>query len=1684
MAAPISATEAVNLATLGVNAQFIQFANVTMESEKFICVRETGATGPQVVIVDMASPSQPQRSKISAESALMNPVSKVIALKASVPNVATQDSLQIFNLEMKSKMKSHTMSEKVEFWKWISPSMIGIVTASSVFHWSMEGASEPSKVFDRAANLAGNQIINYRASADGKWLVLIGLAAPPADNPKLIRGNMQLYSVAQTRSQALEAHAASFASVDVPGRTEKAQVIAFCSKSANPGEQPKLNILELGAPAGQPGFAKRQSDLFFPAEYADDFPVALQTSEKYGLVYIITKLGLLFVYDLYTGAAVYRNRVSQAPIFLTSNSPSTGGFYALNRTGQVLLVNVNPQTLVPFVSTQLNNLDLALAIAQRGNLPGAEQLMAPKFNAMFQAGDYKGAAELAADSPMGALRTRETIAKFQHVPSQPGQTSPVLQYFGICLQKGKLNEFEAVELAKIVLSQNKKNLLENWLKEDKLECSEELGDLIAPTDQDLALQVYYKGKVSAKVVQAMVLRGKIEQMGKYCAQVGYTPDWLYLLQRTLQTDGQGAVQLALQIVQQDPPPLDLNQITELFLQRQMIREATSFLLDVLKPNLPEHANLQTKVLEINLTMFPNVADAILSNNMFTHYDRPRIAQLCEKAGLYMSAMQHYTELTDLKRVVVNAPAIEPQSLVEFFGTLSREWALDCLRELLKVNLRQNLQIVVQITKEYTQQLTPESIIELYEEFKSSEGLYFYLGSYIAFSEDPKVHFKYIEAAAKTGQVKEVERVTRESNFYDPEATKTFLMEAKLPDARPLMNVCDRFNFVHDLTTYLYNNNMMRYIEGYVQKVNPGNAPVVVGALLDVECDEEFIKNLILSVRSLLPVGPLTDEVEKRNRLKLLSSFLEHLVTEGSQDPQVHNALGKILVDSNSNPEHFLNTNMYYEPKVLGKYCEKRDPNLACVVYKRGQCDHELVDVTNRNSLFKMQSRYVVERMDEELWEHVLRKDNEHRRSLIDQVVSTALPESKNPEQVSVTVRAFMAANLPHELIELLEKIVLQNSAFSNNPNLQNLLVLTAIKADKTRVMDYVNRLDSFDGPAVGDIAVGSELYEEAFAIYKKFNHHLPAVKVLIDNIGSIDRAMEYATKVETTEVWCALAKAQLGTGMVAEAIAAYLKASDSSEYVAVIDAAVGDGCFEDLVKYLRMVRKKVKEARIDTELVYALARINQLSELEEFLSNPNSADLKAVGDRCFDESLYEAAKLLFTATSAWGRLASTLVRLHQFQAAVDAARKMNNTTTWKEVCFACVDEGEFRLAQLCGHNIIVHADELEEISAYYEMKGHFEELLTLMEGGLGLERAHMGIFTELGILYCKYRSEKLMEHLQLFATKVNIPKLLRVCEEHQQWKELAFLYIQYDEADNATLVMINHPAAWDHVRFKDTVAKVANVDIYYKSLTFYLEEHPSQLVDLLTVLTPRVDHTRVVDLMRKAGHLPLVKSYLTSVQSANLTAVNEAVNDLAIEEEDYEALRTSVDMWDNFDQIALALRCEKHQLLEFRRIASHIYKRNKRWNKSIALSKKDSLYKDAMETCAMSGDQELTEELLTFFVDQSNKECFAACLYTCYDLVRPDNVLELAWSHGMLDFAMPYIVQFMRDYVGKVDSLLADKKEAKEAKETEAKEAEQNAQMYQQLLPPALPAPVGYVDPSAYGQVPQGYQQQYSPQGY
>uniref|UniRef100_H2ZKR3 Clathrin heavy chain n=1 Tax=Ciona savignyi TaxID=51511 RepID=H2ZKR3_CIOSA len=1712
------------LQNVGINAANIGFSTLTMESDKFICVREKVGDQAQVVIIDLADSANPIRRPISAESAIMNPASKVIALKAG-------RTLQIFNMEMKSKLKAHTMNEDVVFWKWISTNMIGLVTETSVYHWSMEGDSQqPVKMFDKHPSLANCQIINYRTDAKQKWLLLIGISA----QSNRVVGAMQLYSVERRVSQPIEGHAASFAQLKLEGNKEST-LFCFAVRGAQGG---KLHIIEVGTPAaGNQPFSKKAVDVFFPPEAANDFPVAMQVrqvealhftlkspvqvSPNQNVVFVVTKYGYIHMYDLETAVCIFMNRISADTIFVTAPHEATGGLIGVNRKGQVLSVSVDEENVVPYITSTLQNPDLALRFAIRNNLAGGEELFSRKFNTLFAQGNYTEAAKVAANAPKGILRTSQTIQKFLSVPAQPGQSSPpLLQYFGILLDQGKLNKFESLELCRPVLQQGRKQLMEKWLKEEKLECSEELGDLVKPMDSTLALSIYLRANIPNKVIMCFAETGQFQKIVLYAKKVGYTPDYVFLLRNVMRVNPETGKQFAMMLVQDDEPLADVAQvrsdffnlflkheihIVDVFMEQNLIQQCTAFLLDALKNNRPAEGALQTRLLEMNLMHAPQVADAILGNQMFTHYDRAHVAQLCEKAGLLQRALEHFVDLYDIKRAIIHTHLLNPEWLVNYFGSLSVEDSLECLKvwilnladlsllqweninnnfknSLLNANIRQNLQISVQVATKYHEQLTTEKLIEVFESFKSFEGevfphkknesvlkgqflpmqasfislilttilqltkfltrLFYFLGSIVNFSQDADVHFKYIQAACKTGQIKEVERICRESNCYDADkVVKNFLKEAKLTDQLPLIIVCDRFDFVHDLVLYLYRNNIPKYIEIYVQKV--GSRFCTIWVIL----------------KRLSPMFLYLCDYFKVNsgRRKKLITFLCHF----------SNSLKKIVLIA-VNKNIFSAFKIPHLPSTTGKSLLS---NIAFTL--RQWSELRYINPKLLNSLFKSEARYLVRRKDVELWGKVLEDTNQYRRQLIDQVVQTALGEAQDPDEISVAVKAFMAADLPNELIELLEKIVLDNSMFSDHRNLQNLLILTAIKADSSRVMDYITQLDNYDAPDIANISIENELFEEAFAIFNKFDVNTSAIsvstiknpihyynprlgfdrpnrrfiiqtafRVLIGHVKNLDRAYEFAERCNEPTVWSQLARAQLNAGMIKEAIDSYIKADDPSSYMEVVEASNKSENWEDLVRYLLMARKKARESYVETELVFAFAKTNRLADLEEFISGPNNANIQQVGDRCYDQKMYEAAKVLFNNISNFARLASTVVHLGEYQTAVDSARKANSTRTWKEVNMINIKLKSFFMF-------------LKMVTFFKKDRGYFEELITMLEAALGLERAHMGMFTELAILYSKYKPGKMREHLELFWSRVNIPKVLRAAEQAHLWAELVFLYDKYEEYDNAVVTMMAHPTdAWKEGQYKDIITKVANIELYYKSLQHYLDYKPMLINDLLNVLSPRMDHTRAVAFFRKAQRLALVKPYLRTVQTHNnkvriiisnfilrhkgvnfsadilyfsgsnlcifLQAINEALNDLLIEEEDYSGLRNSIDAYDNFDTIALAQRLEKHELIEFRRIAAYLYKGNNRWKQSVELCKKDLLYKDAMTYAGESRDTELAEELLEWFLDRQRYECFSAGLYSCYDLLRPDVVLEQAWRHGITDYAMPYLIQVMREYSTRV----------------------------------------------------------------
>lgn len=309
-------------------------------------------------------------------------------------------------------------------------------------------------------------------------------------------------------------------------------------------------------------------------------------------------------------------------------------------------------------------------------------------------------------------------------------------------------------------------------------------------------------------------------------------------------------------------------------------------------------------------------------------------------------------------------------------------------------------------------------------------------------------------------------------------------------------------------------------------------------------------------------------------------------------------------------------------------------------------------------------------------------------------------------------------------------------------------------------------------------------------------------------------------------------------------------------------------------------------------------------------------------------------------------------------------------------------------------------------------------------------------------MYAKYSPERVMDFLKAYNSKLMIPRLIRECERYQMWAEAVYLHSIYEQQDQAIITMIEHsPSAWKHDQFCQSIVNVANHDLLYKAMLFYLEEEPMLLNGLLKLLAQKLDLTKTVTTLKKTGHIALIQSFLESVQNQNIAAVNEALNEIYLENQDFDKLRQSIKEFDSFESTDLADNLENHELLECRRISALLFRKNKNFKKSIELSKRDEMYQDAMETVAESRESALAEELLRFIMTRQDKELVGAMLYNCYELIKPDVAMEVAWRCGLQDFVMPYFIQFVRDLSCKVDGVQKNTEDIKKKEEAKAEEA-------------------------------------------
>lgn len=389
--------------------------------------------------------------------------------------ISDDQTLQIYYVNEKTLLKKVDLKENIVYLKWITSTMLCIVTKATVLHWNMESDSLPYQVFARKQSLKNHTIVDYMIDAQQKWFLL---ACHLKVNDQ-VAGVLHLYSVESQCSHTLTGYVACFETMRVKNVAEPCTMLCYASQPDLSRNICQINIILPGISTKDSKECSKQTTIQFSADAPSDYPISVHMS-KNDIVFLFTHYGYFYVNDIQADVNILVTRVSTYNLIGTVN----------NKRDEIVAVNYKSEVcLITF------------------NMDKLEQYVTNKFDYFIRKADFSRAAKIATIISNGIFHDK-VIEKLRTVQTESNSVHPLLMYFDLRFKKNvryKANKMESVEIAWLTQGSTiAMNMLKRWFEEGRLESSQQLGDVIRPNNLKLASMAYRHANLPIKLIECYI----------------------------------------------------------------------------------------------------------------------------------------------------------------------------------------------------------------------------------------------------------------------------------------------------------------------------------------------------------------------------------------------------------------------------------------------------------------------------------------------------------------------------------------------------------------------------------------------------------------------------------------------------------------------------------------------------------------------------------------------------------------------------------------------------------------------------------------------------------------------------------------------------------------------------------------------------------------------------------------------------------------------------------------------------------------------------------------------------------------------------------------------------------------------------------------------------------------------------
>ncbi|XP_049848985.1 probable clathrin heavy chain 1 [Schistocerca gregaria] len=942
-------------------------------------------------------------------------------------------------------------------------------------------------------------------------------------------------------------------------------------------EDEVTHMKQVNLPSGHP----RDKESFF---------LALEYSSVTRAHYLLSSSGHLSIYlaNMQEIYASYIIQPSEQPVLALKFVPGQEAFVYISSNLTVYSAKINPRHPLLSSASSPSIQDTSSADLPAVHSPPADDgTLINRFRNLILQGNYGNAAILAykssevpssSSSPPPSnpiLRSSVALKILEGVSYPPDQPSPLLLYIQELINITCLSEDESLALIKFVPAA-KSNVIGTLISNKKIKPTLAIGNSLRPKSLSLALSVYTAIEAHDLAASVLIDLGKIDKLFVYAQKVSFNPDWLALLSQLVQNKNDLSIQFVKHLSSNPNTHIDLDAALDIFIASRNHTWLTQFATIVLN-NDPSTSDLQTKLLQALFSILPKQARYLIESNALSHFQPAAIAPLLEEHQYIDLAIKYHPSPDDKKRIILqHLISVRPETILNAIKDFS-----DADLPFFESCLNSNLSFFLPIFSSFLEQnwsrlsLPPFFNLLLSTDSKSPNFrpiLHRLLHRLFQTQPDPSFSIAYARSCISTSSWQDLLRLCQDGP-YDPLPLLQLLLDSQLPDLRSPLVLCLRHNQFDQLAHHLVSTNQLPHLFSSLQYFNSSIIPPLIAALLDARADDSFVSSLINSFPSIdqPSLNTLLSQLEQRQQLPIARDWLLRQSKTLPPNPvtdthlSIHTALAKIHVITHTQPEHFLNTNPYYDHLELGRFCTESFPDLALISYLSSPtpCEDPLFQLCIDCQYFHQLISYLLRKNDLSLWEKCasyLVKSPSSNTTFF-QTLQDSLIQFNTVAPIALILKAFHTfESLITDFVKLLQNLADPAYEFFSTPAFQDVLLLTlihfhsvnpALHSEDT-ILNYVKMFDKFDYAAIGKTASDVHLYSIALLAYQKGQLYLSALSLILDHMSDDDpnlsNAQQFVSDHKRPELYSALAKKQLELNILPDALNNLIHSNDPTLY--------------------------------------------------------------------------------------------------------------------------------------------------------------------------------------------------------------------------------------------------------------------------------------------------------------------------------------------------------------------------------------------------------------------------------------------------------------------------------------------------------------------------------------------------------